>query len=104
MAKDNRFPSPANQNKRTHVVANTEEPKSAPVVEGKKQNLVQLEYKLENNHFLNPVSNVHSLAKGINHIPAHIWKAAKDHPATKKLMADGHLVVVGEQSEAKVGE
>lgn len=98
MAKDKRFPSDANKPKTGEKKSAA---KAAPAAESaaKQQDLVQVEYKKENNHIL--AGGVHALAKGLNHVPKAIWEESKKHPSVAKLIADGHAVVVGDQSAAE---
>lgn len=83
MAKGNRFPSDANKKK----AAAAEKP--AEAVQGLKQDLVKVEYKEEKHHVL---TGVHAIRQGVNHLPEHIWAAAKRHPSVQKLIEDGHIV------------
>lgn len=86
MAKNKRFPSDANKSKNA---AKKVEVTPEKTVEGKAVPLVQVEYKKENHHLLD---HVYALRKGVNHIPADVWAKAAEHPTTKQLIKDGHLV------------
>lgn len=87
MAKTNRFPSEANVPKTGKKAALAVADEKA--IEGKAQDLVQVEYKLENNHIL---EGVHALAKGVNHVPAHVWQKFSSHPAIMSMVKAGHIV------------
>lgn len=87
MAKAKRFPAPANVNPKDKAA-----PKAAPtptVIEGKSQETVEVHYTKENHHIL---TGVHALRKGKNTIPKKVWDSVKDHPTTKSLVKDGHIV------------
>ncbi len=91
MAKKQRFPSSANPPKASAAQA---APGPLPeAVAAKKQDVVQVEYKKENNHILG--IGAHALAKGINTLPKQVWDDAKKHPSVQKLIADGHLIEAG---------
>lgn len=74
-----------------------EAPKEPVVVEGKAQALVQLSYGADNHHWLN---HVHSISRGLNHVPADVWEKAKEHPTTRALLGKGTIVELG-HDEAK---
>jgi hypothetical protein len=89
MAKDNRFPAPANPKK---VVEKKEEPK-APVI-GKHQPLVELAYSEKNHHVLH--GGVYALRNGLNHVPVDAWEAAKAHPSMQAMLKSGQVKVISE--------
>lgn len=86
MAKGNRFPSEANKKKSGAELKDKSNPEK---VEGKSQDLVQVEYKKDNHLF---IDHVWALRKGVNHLPKEVWEKFKDHPSAVQLSKDGHLV------------
>jgi hypothetical protein len=94
MASEKRFPSDANKKKEDAI--NPPEPKNEPVkkevvVEGKKEDIVQVQYSLDNAHVL---KGAWSLGKGLNSVSKAVWDSVKDAPSIKKLLADGSAKVV----------
>lgn len=60
------------------------------MVEGKAVQLVTLEYKKDNHHWL---TGVFSISKGINHVPVEIWEHCKGAPSIQALLKSGDLAV-----------
>jgi hypothetical protein len=90
MAKDIKFPSPANQNKRK------EEKMEAPKeVVGVPVALFRLEYFGKHVQFLD---HVHSLAPGINSIPFEVWEKVKSYPAIVSLVEGGFIKEIGKET------
>lgn len=105
MAKNNRFPSNANKQKK-QAEKKPAAPEAVKAVEGKKVELVEVEYKKENHHVLD---HVHALRKGKNHLPKEVWEKAKAHPVNAALIKEGHLVgpaedMIDEEESAAEGE
>lgn len=108
MAKDNRFPSQANNKKKAQDEAKAAAKAGKPeakdeakevVSEGKASNLVQIHYSGDNHHFLNHVQH---LSKGMNQVSQDVYESAKEHPTFKKLQSDGTIVVKGLKEEEAV--
>lgn len=103
MAKNKRFPSPANQKPGAAKAAPGPLPEK-PGVSGVKQDLVVVHYKKKNTHVLG--IGAHSIAEGVNSLPKSVWAEAQKHPSVQQLIKDGHLAEVKPASsvETEAGE
>lgn len=93
MAKDKRFPSPANvevtKDGMPAPVVNKEPKGPYPEIKGKAQKLVTITYHGDNHVVLH--NGVHHLAPGMNHLPEELWSEAKKHSNIQQLMKDKKL-------------
>lgn len=107
MAKNNRFPSPANAQVGPDGKPAQPKPGAAgaqpKMAEGKPAEakplgkLLQVHYKGENNVVF--PNGVHSLAPGLNHVHEAIMEEAKKHPSIAKLIEEGRILF-GDQAKA----
>ncbi|CAM6004900.1 unnamed protein product [Sphagnum balticum] len=92
MAKEKRFPSPANVDVTKSGVPIAPKAKveltKAEVV-AKAQKLIQVHYSGENAVVL--PNGVHSIATGLNHIGESVWTESKKHPTIAKLIKEGKI-------------
>lgn len=94
MAKDKRFPSPANvavDKKGLPLAPKAPAPAQVKEVVGKRVDLVQVHYKGKNNHILH--TQAHALAPGLNHVPRDVMNAEMKHPAMAQLVKDGAVSI-----------
>jgi len=97
MAKEKRFPSPANvevdKSGKPVVSKAPAGPLPAKAVEGKKAELVQVHYSGDNAVILH--NGVHSIANGLNHIAKEIWDEAKKMPNIAAHLKKGEMKEMG---------
>lgn len=102
MAKDNRFPSPANVEVGRDGKAKPQKPKEvvkpAPV-HAKQVELTELSYAGDN-HLVMP-NGFHMLKKGLNFLPKSVFDEAKKHPHIKKMIEEKKIVEAGASVDAE---
>lgn len=103
MAKDKRFPSPANvEVDKEGKPKPPQENKGGPVlekkVEGKSRPLVKVTHKGDNIIILH--DGIRSLAPGENHVDAEVMAESAKHPSIAHLIKSGKLVVHDDKPQA----
>jgi hypothetical protein len=100
MAKDKRYPSPANvavdKSGKPVAVRGPAGPMPERKVEGKKVDLVEVTHSGKGTIVLH--NGTHSLVPGVNQIARDVMDEAKGHPHIAKLLKDGVLKIAGEKA------